>query len=249
MVFHSWSGLFSFLHVVGSSGQSIKCSNLGCSWLLKALSYGLGSVLSAGMLVGAVLRISQDRRLTAHLQSAIVISSIAHHRMFDAITALRSFLSDSARAWNGTVSPDARQRFVELVQDSAVLRQNSTAATQSLVAVFIASALMVAVVDVGSLALTLLIRRQIRESIRELSPQQLYNEDFSDPAMRRPAAPTARSAVHSISLREAKPDHRANRLRELQRVEKMQMIVSLLRRVDIACADPLLRHGSFPSAR
>lgn len=224
------------MHVVETTAPKVHFLWRGGTWVLKGLSYGLGTVFAISGVVSDHLNCEQEACsliLSAFNQAIAALGSRSNRRLWRLINEQRRFLASEAAAWTGgDLTSDQLQQLADMneaLQDRNSVNQDYT---RALIAMFITGAAMVAIVDFGAVALTLRIRSQIKDSARELAPQrasvmtQLASNRAAPPPNASLQPPGGATMAASTQNRQTASDHRQNRLRELQRIEKMQMIVS-----------------------
>ena len=175
------------------------------------------------------------RQLIRSSQALSILASKSQHRVWRLVSEQRRLLQFEAAAWTGQATePNSPivQRLAQLTKQLSSEFAESRMHTRALIAMFIAGGATVAIVDLGAMALTLHIRRQIKDSMRELMPRRASTMV----EMTSTAAPPATSGLRpvgepagvtsAVSGRQSASGHQQSRLRELQRVEKMQMMVS-----------------------
>lgn len=200
------------------------CTN---KWVLRSLSYGLGVLITAGLIASLKSSGSVNRTLTAaHVlpQCATALSSISHRRAWRMMTELLQRVEARARSWPGPSATDTADIQRALSETDILYRQvdRSVSRTRGLYITYIVTIVTVATVHLSSIALTFLIRRQIKENVKALSVTSMTPSR----ALRDATGTSMRSTIGQDRAHAPESGHQHARLRELQRVEKIQWIVS-----------------------
>ncbi|ORY51777.1 hypothetical protein BCR35DRAFT_310696 [Leucosporidium creatinivorum] len=214
----SWSSLHSYLHVVGDKTPR---------WMVKGGIFNFLNIFSIG---GGTI-------ITLLIIVLSVVGARTGHRVSDHYDAFHTFLEQAAASWQPGVEDQvtmARSNELSLSYGASV--ESYFVTFETLLSIHAAISVVIMIVTCGTLALVLILRRQIRMSLEDLKQTATRIEELGDSVAGPPTRRGASQQRWQAQVRKAARGEdveglhmeQARRIDDLRKVEKERIIICFI---------------------